>query len=63
MKLRIRIPLLIGMIVLVTSAGIILTAEITVNKVMETTVYNEISSNAEANAYLLSAKLETLLTQ
>jgi len=63
MKLSIRIPLLIGAVVLITSAGIIFTVETIVSKTMEQTIFSEISSNAEANADMLTAMMDSILTQ
>src|SRR5215469_4986911 len=63
MKLSVRIPLLIGLIVLVTSASIILTIEVIVSKELENSAFNEISINAESNAELLESMLDGLLLQ
>ena len=63
MKLSIRVPLLIGLIVLVTSAVIIFSVDISVTRVLEVNTLNELQSNADANAELLKTKLDALLTQ
>ena len=63
MKLSFRIPLLIGTVVLVTSASIIIIAEYFVSRDMEAAVFSEISSNAEADAELFKTKLDSLLIQ
>ena len=63
MKLSIRIPLLIGVVVLLTSFGIILTAEQILTSEMETTIINEISSNVNANSQLLKTMLDAELMQ
>ena len=63
MKLSIRIPLLIGAIVLITIAVIIGTTEIVIGRDMESTAYGDITSSVVANSELLRAKMDTLLTQ
>ena len=63
MKLIIRVPLLIGAIVLITVAIIIGTTEFVISRDMETTAYGDISSSVEANSELLRVKLDVLLTQ
>ena len=63
MKLSIRIPLLIGAVVLITSSSIIVTAEMIITKEMENSTIIEISGNAQANAKLLKANLDAMLLQ
>ena len=63
MRLSIRVPLLIGIIVLFTSISIIFAVELIVSRDIETSALNDISSNAEANAELLKTKLDALLNQ
>ena len=63
MKLSVRIPLIIGAIVLVTIASIIFTVQVIVTREMETATYNQLASNAEANAALLQTKLDAMLGQ
>jgi len=63
MKLKFRIPLLIGIIVLVTSATIIVSSELLITKEMEESTFSEIISNTEANAELIKTKLESNLSQ
>jgi len=63
MKLSIRIPLLIGAIVLITSASIIFVAEQILTREIEASAFTEISGNAEANAELLKTRLESSLLQ
>ena len=63
MKLSIRVPLLIGAVVLFTSISIIFAVQMVINKDMEKAALEEISSNAEANAELLQTSLDALLSQ
>ena len=63
MKLSVRIPLLIGVVVLLTSASVIIAAEFIVSRSMEASVYDEISSNAEADAELVKTTLNSFLSQ
>ena len=61
MKLSIRIPLLIGAIVLITSAAIIIAAEKIVSRELETVTISQIRSNAETSADMLTARLDALV--
>ena len=63
MKLNIRIPILIGAIVLLTSAGIIITAEFFLTRELETATLNDISSTSRADADLIKTRLDSLLLQ
>ena len=63
MKLSIRIPLLIGLVVLITAAGIIFTSEIIASKNMTESLNSELSGLAIANAELIKARLDTQLAQ
>ena len=63
MKLSIRLPLLIGIVVLITSASIIFITERIVTTAMEDTTFAEISSTTDVNADLLRIKLDALLSQ
>ena len=63
MKLSVRIPLLIGIVVLLTVAVIIFTVERIVTKETEDITFKEIISNSEVNSILLNIKLEALLGQ
>ena len=63
MKLSIRVPLLIGVIVLITSAAITFSVDLLVTRNMETSVITGMISNGRSNADLLQARLDTLLNQ
>ena len=63
MKLSVRIPLLIGAIVLITAASIIISAERLITKEMEKTTFSEIISGAEVNADLLRTRMDSMLSQ
>ena len=63
MKLSLRIPLLIGAVVLLTSASVIIAAEFIVSRYMEASVYDEISSNTDADAELIKTTLNAYLSQ
>ena len=63
MKLSVRIPLLIGAVVLITSAGIIIGAERVITRALEEATFSEITSNAAASADLLKTKLDAMLDQ
>ena len=63
MKLSIRIPLLIGVVVLLTSVSVIVAAEYIVSRSLEASIYDEISSNAEADAELIKTTLNSYLSQ
>ena len=63
MKLSVRISLLIGTIVLITSLGIIVGAERVITSALEKAIFREITSNTEVNADLLKTKLDAMLTQ
>jgi len=63
MKLRIKVPLLIGIIVLVTSASIIISAEQIITREMETSLYNEITGSSEVNAEMFKTKMDNLQVQ
>ena len=58
MKLSLRIPLLIGAVVVITAASIIFTAVFIASGNLEEANYNELSGEADANAELIVAKLE-----
>jgi len=63
MKLRIKVPLLIGAVVLFTSISTTFTVSWITSGDMEKAALAEISSNAGANAELLKTKLDALLSQ
>ncbi|MCL2879871.1 MAG: hypothetical protein FWF29_06485, partial [Treponema sp.] len=63
MKLIVKIPLLIGAVVLISAAGIIIATEHFVTAAMETATFNEMSSNASADAELLKVKIDGFLGQ
>ena len=63
MKLSIRIPLLIGAVVLVTSAGIGLVSLRVSTNTLESTILDAIAAKNESNAELLSATLNGTLVQ
>jgi methyl-accepting chemotaxis protein len=63
MKLSKKIPLLMGVVVLVTSTSIIITAEKISTESLEKAITSELASGVSANARLVSAKLETQLVQ
>ena len=63
MKLSVRISLLTGAVVLITSIGIIVGAERVITRAMEEATFREITSNTEANAELLKTRLDAMLAQ
>jgi methyl-accepting chemotaxis protein len=63
MILRVKIPLLIGLVVLATCAGIIIAVELTVPAKLHESNLEEIASKAEASADLVATKLEGELLQ
>jgi len=63
MKLSIRIPLLIGIAVLITAASIVVVVDNIVVNRMESASYNELSSDANGAAYLIATKMESQLLQ
>ena len=63
MKLSVRIPLLFGVIVLITSASIIVSSEMLVSSEMQKTAFSEISTNAMSAAEQLETKLDAMLSQ
>ena len=63
MKLSLRIPLLIGTVVLATSIIIIGITEAFVGRDLEALAYGDITSTVEANAELLRTRLDSLLLQ
>ena len=63
MKLKFKISLLNGLIVLVTAVSIIITAEIFISEGLEASTENEIYNNTETNAKLLKTKLDAQLAQ
>ena len=63
MKLSIRIPLLIGAIVLITSGAIVISTELIISKELQEATFTEITSSTEVNAELLKTKMESLLYQ
>ena len=63
MKLSIRIPLLIGVVVLITAGSIIFVTEWIVTKELEERTILDISGNTDVNAELLKTKLDVLLSQ
>ena len=62
MKLSIRIPLLIGAVVVLTTASIIFAAERIVTQELEEITFSEISSTTGVNAELLKTRLDALLS-
>ena len=63
MKLKIRIPLLIGLVVLITTASIIVPIQIIMGNQIREAHFAELSAKAEAGALLIDARLENRLTQ
>jgi len=63
MKLSLRIPLLIGITVLITAASIVVVVNNIVIDRMEKASYNELSSDANGAAYLIAIKMESQLLQ
>ncbi|MCL2043576.1 MAG: methyl-accepting chemotaxis protein [Treponema sp.] len=63
MKLSIRIPLLIGVVVLITTMSIIVPMQILMGNKIRNSVLEELSSKAEANAEIIKTKLESRLSQ
>ena len=63
MKLGIKIPLLIGMVVLITAASIIIVVGMVISRRLEESTFNELSSEAKADAELIKAKMDTQLIQ
>ena len=62
MKLGILIPLIVAVVVLATSAGIIIGTEWAVKKEIEDVVFKGIASNVEVNARLIKSNLDAALT-
>ena len=58
MKLSLRIPLLIGTVVVITAATIIFAAVFIASGNLEEASYNELFAEARANSELIEAKLE-----
>ncbi|MCL1813083.1 MAG: methyl-accepting chemotaxis protein [Treponema sp.] len=58
MKLSLRIPLLIGAVVVITAASIIFAAVFIASGNLEEASYNELSAEASANTELIAARLE-----
>ena len=63
MKLSIRVPLLIGAVVLATSISIVVAVGTLVSGDMERAALVEMHSNTEANAELLKTRLDAYLSQ
>ena len=63
MKLSVKIPILIGLVVLIATASITIAIERIVTDKMETAAYSELSSEAKNNAELIAVKLDAQLTQ
>ncbi|MDR0442895.1 MAG: methyl-accepting chemotaxis protein [Treponema sp.] len=63
MKLSVRISLILGLVVLISSASVLITAEVIITKELELATYNELTSNARADAELIKTKLDSLLGQ
>ena len=63
MKLSIRIPLLIGIVVLITTASIIIPVQILFRNNISASHFEELASRAEANAELIEVRLESRLIQ
>ena len=63
MKLNTKLPLLIGVVVLVTSASIILAANLIAARSLEKAYNGELASEVKLNAELLRSELETSLVQ
>ena len=63
MKLSIRIPLLIGIAVLTATASIVAVVDNIVVDRMKNASYNELSSDANGAAYLITIKMESQLLQ
>ena len=63
MSLRVKVPLLIGLVVLVSSVAIIITAETVASKNIEEILYAELGGEIESNSRLISAMVDTSLVQ
>jgi methyl-accepting chemotaxis protein len=63
MKLSVRIPLLIGLVVIITAGSIILTSEIIASRELTASLNAELSSIAESSGELIQARLDTQLAQ
>ena len=50
MKLSVKIPFLIGLVVLISSASITITVQFLVERKMETSAFSELSTEAKINA-------------
>ena len=63
MSLRVKIPLFIGLIVLISSAAIIITVERVVSKNLEESLYKQLAGETKFNAELISAMIDVDLVQ
>ena len=63
MKLSIRIPLLIGVVVLITTASIIIPMQIRMGNKIMASFFEELEIRAEANTELIKTRLENRLDQ
>ena len=63
MKFTIKVPMLIGLVVFFTSASITITLDIIVKRKLERANFNELYSEARANAEHISTKLTGDLNQ
>jgi methyl-accepting chemotaxis protein len=63
MKLSVRIPLLIGIVVVITAASIIITSELIAAREMTASLNAELSGSAVSNAKLIKANLDAQLMQ
>jgi len=63
MKLSFRLPLLIGILVLITSVSTSFISERIAAKTLEKTLFSALAAGTEANAELLNARLDTMLNQ
>jgi len=63
MKLNVKIPLLIGVVVLITTASIIIPIEIMMSGKIRTSHFDEMGVRAKASAELIEVKLESRLIQ
>ena len=63
MKLSLKIPLLIGLVVLIASASITIAVQIIVADKMETSAFSELSTEARISAELIATVLDSQLIQ
>ena len=63
MKLSVKIPLLIGLVVLIASASITITVQVIVASQMEAAAFSELSTEARINADLMATILDSQLIQ